>query len=115
MAFLGFNLICPAAQSDHRFDYLLISHFLLNLQDVSTVPSGSPCITEPDLSFVLPSQDTARSSRFADAIIGNLGESLRGPSGDEDPLESMEDGEMPVVTQLVCNEVTTETTTVSKM
>lgn len=66
-----------------RFDYLLISHFLLNLQVISTVTSNS---SNPSrLSFIRSDQTQVSSIRFANSIIGNLGAPLRdGPLEDDD-------------------------------
>ena len=67
-----------------RCDYLLISHFLLNLQELSTF-AAEPDIARP--SFVRSEVGQLTSVRFADMVVGNLGESLGGWStenGDDD-------------------------------
>ena len=56
---------------DLRFDYLLISHFLLNLQNMSSVTTNDsdPCQTTLVGTF--------QSMRFD--VVGNLGAQLRDP------------------------------------
>ena len=63
-----------------RFDYLLISHFLLNLQDLSNVTTNDPESSRP--SFV---RSNPSSIRFSN-VLGNIGASLRDGS-----LEDEED------------------------
>lgn len=67
-----------------RFDYLLISHFLLNLQNLSNVTTNHSDSSRP--SFV---RSNPSSIRF-DRVLGNIGAPLRdgslgfGENGDED-------------------------------
>lgn len=65
-----------------RVDYLLISHFLLNLQDLATVTTNDLDPSRP--SFV---RSNPSSIRF-NSILGNIGAPLRddclGFEGDED-------------------------------
>lgn len=68
----------------YRVDYLLISHFLLNLQDISTVTSNG---IGPSQSLG-SDQEPISSIQFVNTIIGNLGQPLRdGLTGDEDEDE----------------------------
>lgn len=71
-----------------RFDYLLISHFLLNLQDISP---GSSREAGPSRSLVESDQrqlSSIRFARFIDSVLGNIGEPLRnGSLGDYDETE----------------------------
>lgn len=63
------------SQCFRRFDYLLISHFLLNLQDISTITFNG---SDPsNRTFGRTGQYQVSSIRFAHTIIGNLGASLR--------------------------------------
>lgn len=68
----------------HRFDYLLISHFLLNLQDFTTVLSNAADSDLSRASFDYSSQGRFSSVRFANNVIGNLGASLRTGAEQED-------------------------------
>lgn len=54
-----------------RFDYLLISHFLLNLQDISNVTTD-----DPDVSRASFSRSNLSSIRF-NRVLGNIGAELR--------------------------------------
>lgn len=78
-----------------RFDYLLVSHFLLNLEDISATTSEVSDPSQP--SSFHASQGQNSSIRFSDSIIGNLGAPLRdGSSGDEDEIIGLaEDGHTP--------------------
>lgn len=72
-----------------RTDYLLISHFLLNLQEISTVESDRSDAFRS--SSVRTSQAQVSSVRFAENVIGNLGEPLR-DGWHEDEDEHYDDG-----------------------
>ena len=62
----------------------MISHFLLNLQDISTVTSSISDLSRP--SFVRSDQGQVSSIHFVNSIISSLGMPLR-----DGPLE--DDGE----------------------
>lgn len=66
-----------------RIDYLLISHFIMNLQDIATTSSRDADSSRP--SFVRSEQSQVSSIQF-DRVVGNLGEFLRDDSrgGEED-------------------------------
>ena len=83
MSILSYPLYVQCSMLPCRIDYLLISHFLLNLQDISIVTSNG---ADPSrLSFVRSDQGHVSSIRFANSIIGNLGAPLRDESlGDDD-------------------------------
>ena len=68
-----------------RFQYLLTSHFLLNLQDVVTVT-----VDDSQSSFICSDQGQVSSIRFVDSIIGNLGESLHDGSHEDDEEEDVD-------------------------
>lgn len=68
----------------------MISHFLLNLQNISTRISNGSNLSHP--SFVRSTQEQVSSIHFVDNVIGNLGASLREGSlddelHDEDPMD----------------------------
>lgn len=67
-----------------RLDYLLISHFLLNLQDISAVTTDDP---QRSSSLVHSTGSQISSIRFTRTIIGSLGASLRDGSLDEDSTD----------------------------
>lgn len=72
-----------------RLDYLLISHFLLNLQDISTVTSNGSDPSDPSLGR--SDQGQVSSIRFASSIIGNLGAPLRdGPLEDDEEIDNID-------------------------
>ena len=60
----------------------MISHFLLNLQDISTVTSNGSDPSRP--SFVRSDQGQVSSIRFADSIIRSFGMALRDGSLNDD-------------------------------
>lgn len=68
---------------------MLISHFLINLQEISTVTTDGSNPSRP--SFVRSTQDHTSSIRFADIVIGNLGESLRDVSHNHDEDDGVDD------------------------
>lgn len=67
--------------SFRRFDYLLISHFLLNLQDLPTVTTNGSASSRP--SFVQSNPSTIRFNR----VLGNIGAPLH------DGLDEFEEDE----------------------
>lgn len=77
----------------------MISHFLLNLQEIAKSTTNG---TDPScLSFVRSERGQLSSIRF-NCIIGNLGESLRdgSPEADDDEAEGMfEDAAMSNILQ----------------
>lgn len=67
-----------------RIDYLLISHFLLNLQSISAGTSDSLEYSS-ESSFVRSTQGQVSTIHFVNSIIGNLGAPLRdGPLTEDD-------------------------------
>lgn len=74
-----------------RFNYLLISHFLLNLQGIYTVTSQGSDPSRP--SFIRSDPHQVSSIRFADSIVSSMGAPLRdGSHEDEDNDDMAADG-----------------------
>lgn len=78
--------LSPCADHLCRFDYLLISHFLLNLQTISSVTLHGSDLSQRTLGG--SDQGKISSIRFADSIIGNLGAPLRDGSFEDDDDDS---------------------------
>lgn len=78
------TVMSPIIFFSDRFDYLLISHFLLKLQDVSVVTYNSSYLSrsspaQPDL------RQQVSSIRFAaNTLIGDLGAPLRDGLNEDD-------------------------------
>ena len=75
----------------YRFDYLLISHFLLNLQDLSTVTTNDSDRSRP--SFVRSNLSSIRFNR----VLGNIGAPLYPPGTsvlDEDDHRELQGDQM---------------------
>lgn len=71
----------------HRFDYILISHFILNLQAMSSALSHGVHLSQ--LSSLRPEPGQISSIRFATDIISGLGGLL--PDGSHDSEEYEDD------------------------
>lgn len=65
-----------------RFDYLLISHFLLNLQDISIMTSDGSDPSRP--SFICSNPRQLSSICFADSIVPSMGAPLRDRSHEDE-------------------------------
>lgn len=64
-----------------RFDYILISHFLLDLQDLSVTPTD-----DSDPSHLSNNRTCVSTIRF-NAVLGNIGANLRDKSSNFEDSE----------------------------
>ena len=85
-----------------RLDYVLISHFLLNLQHIATDGTRDTGISGPTTARSVDGQ--VSSVRFADRVIGNLGGSIRDWSTADAEID-VDEGEDEVSTSSALSDV----------